>query len=148
MCIKLYGVVALIILLCIMYYFLYIKNSQLSAEEFDTNDNLVCGYKLNTKPAIDLSKGNLQKLFINLNGSTYKWDNSPINSIRLNSFDFVTHTVDVTINDTPPVCKTIDATDSTFIIKNVYLNQDFTYFFIGEDLYVQINNIDHKLITL
>ncbi|AYV82142.1 MAG: hypothetical protein Homavirus10_11 [Homavirus sp.] len=104
-----------------------------------------CGYALNQLPTIDTNRGNLHTIYVNLNGIKYKWDNSPINSIRLTNFDFDRHTVNVIINDTEPNCKTIEATDNTITVKNAYLNLDFTYYMVNNDIYMKNTNGNYKL---
>lgn len=130
-----------ILIICWLYSRYYLK-----AESFSQ-----CGFEKGTVEPININEESLKDLFINLNGVTYTWNDSPI-TIRLNNFDFDRHSVDVIINEgvpnAPPVqCKTINATQDTITVEKAYLDHDITYHMIDDAVYINTATGSYKLYT-
>ena len=79
----------------------------------------------------------------------FKLPGTPYNEIKLKNWQLGNHTIDVYLDGVNTGCKTLEVTpDNKVVVKKAYDNNDYTYSYENDEIYIEMNTGKHQVTGL
>ncbi len=108
------------------------------------------GYPDGAKPPLPFAGNTTLLQIIGRTSARYfKLPGTPYNEIKLKNWQLGNHTIDVYLDGVNTGCKTLEVTpDNKVVVKKAYDNNDYTYSYENDEIYIEMNTGKHQVTGL